>query len=174
MMRMLDAAGYPIFCDQAMSGYNYETMRAASLPGEAQWMNECEGRAVKVLDAARFTPPAGKTYLFLHMVRRPAHQAKSIAKYILKTDGARVTRQGHTAIKNEVRRITARTRALLGSLGEVIEVPFEKLIKGEVDQVADRLGLDANVMRSVIIPRGPQSLPYLLEETHLKPSTHLH
>lgn len=89
LMKMLEAGGLPPLTDGLRiadpdnpEGY-YEFERAKALPkGDAAWLSQAEGRAVKVISALLESLPAGYDYRVLFMRRRMAEVLASQRKML--------------------------------------------------------------------------------------------
>lgn len=166
MMQMLSAAGlkcpgrYPAFEDNRIDSIGFDN-----------WMNEYQ--AVKVLDPQRRQiiwkrdPHARAIWID----RDPKQQTASFHKMM-------VTMMGLPGLKSRQDRKTweaslkvDRQKALMRLSGSgllITRVRFEQLIAGEIDKLAKCLGLDADLMRTVIVARDAECLPYMLEAKLLK------
>lgn len=170
MMRMLYEAGMSVYCEQDTLGRSFECTMSQKLPQETSWLNEIEDNtAVKILRPTIYRPPRGFDYKFIHMIRNPVEQAKSRCK-LLKADGLGV-RKLHESIKR-IRSERAHTRRLLQNLGEWTELRFEDQITGDIDHIANWLKLDADAMRTAIIPRGPECYDGFIENVLREATTH--
>ena len=79
-MQMLHAGGLPVIRDT--DSWSYETDLVTRLPADSAWLADCRGKAVKLLDPHRWTPPPGLPYRFIWMQRNPKEQAKSQVKFL--------------------------------------------------------------------------------------------
>ena len=159
MMQMLSAAGlkcggeYPAFEDN----------RTETVCGE--WMDEFE--VVKVLDAHRMVFDYHKPATIIWIDRDFVEQARSFSKmmkvFFSLPDISSRAEIRHLAISLKKDRSTAIGKLKHEGFKDIIFTSFEKLLNGEIDIIADRLDLDAEIMRKQIIPRGPRCLPGMLE-----------
>lgn len=159
MMNMLRVAGVPIYCDAHNLGKSCETKQMLGLPDDWEWLKDVTG-AVKILHPTTHVPPMGLEYVFIHMVRNPVEQAKSGAKLLLRSAGQVVD---VTDSARKIREKREQARRILKVRGEVIEVRFEDQIRGRIERVADQLDLNPDVMRSLIVPRGPECYDGFIE-----------
>jgi hypothetical protein len=75
MMQMLSAGGMPVLTDNLRTpdannpyGY-YEFERVKKLPGDAGWLDEAEGRAVKIVSMLLYHLPPARHYRIVFMTR---------------------------------------------------------------------------------------------------------
>src|SRR5690606_26619418 len=61
---------------------SYEDDRATEIPLSPDFMALCRGKAVKVLDPHRHTPPSGFRYRVIWMRRNLREQARSLVKFL--------------------------------------------------------------------------------------------
>lgn len=81
VMRMLHEGGIPVVADEWTS---YEDDRANWLPERHEWLAECAGKAVKILEPLKWINnfPHCYAFDFLLMTRNPLEQAKSQLKFL--------------------------------------------------------------------------------------------
>lgn len=164
VMQMLDAGGYPV----VGTWPDYED--AVSMkPGSPAFMAAAQGRAVKVLDAQRFTLPRGPRYRWIWLSREISEQARSM----LKLSGASQDRHNRRAMEASLRRDTPAAKMSLMRAGAhldagVLELTFEALLRnpaGAASGIARYVGqpLDTAAMAKCVRPRSALCLPYLME-----------
>ena len=78
VMQMLYDGGMPVYYDKAGS---FETIKSTQLPRNDKWLEDCKGKAVKILDLHRFVPTPRFNYRFIWISRRPRDQAESTIKF---------------------------------------------------------------------------------------------
>lgn len=173
MMRMLHRGGMEVLAD---THTGYEDARMAALPTAWMWLEEARGKAVKLLDIHRFTPPrgiseTGRDFIFILMTRNQKQQAKSIAKMLRLVDGTAVNRKGVMRLRDSIRRDMHETVSLIGMRGPMITVSFERtlshplLTAQKVAEFAGEFGfnLDPNRMAEAVISRSAKCYDGLLE-----------
>jgi len=79
MMQMLKAGGIEPYADHASS---LECSLTTTLPYNHNWLNQCEGKAVKVLDVWRWQVPSQYNAKFIWLQRNLHEQAKSQVKFM--------------------------------------------------------------------------------------------
>ncbi len=161
MMQMLDAGGYPVFG----SWPDYEAPIMRELPANADgWRELAEGKAIKVLDPHRWTPPGGR-YLAIWLDRDLNQQVASQLKLI----GEARSRQKRRAFASGLARGRTSAVATLDRIGaSVLRTSFEDLISRPHPTLEriDRFlggGFDVEAMVRQIVPRSPRNYPGLLE-----------
>lgn len=170
MMRMLQAGGVPVFVDKDGGIPNevaFETDHALTLPEQTAWLDECEGKAVKILEPLRFRPPAGREYRFILMRRKPMEQAKSQIKF-LRWMGMNADTKQTRRMANGLLADYPRMLGLLMALGPVHTVSFEELLRhprvvGKAVAGFLERELDVEKMAAQVITRGPECLEGMLE-----------
>ncbi len=161
-MAMLHAGGLPIYADSLVS---FETERVKGLPWDTKWLADAEGKAVKFLEPLEWKPPATTSLKLILTSRDPHQQARSMEKLLgLQLRGAK-RRQFAAQIACD----SGRTIRTMGRRHETILVRFEELV-GDPHKTATRIagffGLDPAripAMEALVIPRGPECLPDMLE-----------
>ena len=171
MMGMLAAGGLGVACDRVCYGTSWETERIFGLPDSFEWLDECRGRAVKILDPILNIPPRqGYRYRFIWMTRDVHQQARSQVK-MLRATGMRVLRDmpKHRAnLRTDEQKSLAMLRQYEGDL-EVVS--FEQVLADphasarRVSQHLD-MGLCAEAMASVVMERGPAASRRPMELEH--------
>jgi len=158
-MQMLDAGGYP--CKGTHPGY--EPFGVGSIP----W-NECEGHAVKVVDAHSQLPPPGYPCRVIRLRRDLKQQAKSIHKWANAFGfGFAFSRSANKALiaglQHDYRLIDKWARDC-----QTLVLDFERLIT-EPKRAAERLcewidePLDTAAMAACVIDRAPECHREMLE-----------
>jgi hypothetical protein len=104
MMRMIEAAGIPLYYDtdkplefvehgESFINYNIilrETRNVAWLKdGNDEWLDWCKGKAIKILTPAKATIPKRGRYRFIWMDRKAKHCIRSNRKFMLRAPGHR-------------------------------------------------------------------------------------
>ena len=79
MMKILHKSGINPYCDNFSS---YETDKSILLPTQHRWLENCEGKVLKILDPHIHTPPPNHVYSFIWMKRDLIEQAKSQKKFL--------------------------------------------------------------------------------------------
>ena len=173
MMGMLAAGGLGVACDRECYGNSWETERMLGLPISTAWLDECRGRAVKILEPLQFTPPRiGYRYRFIWMTRDPHQQARSQVKMLRAADvRVVVDLPRHRA---SLRQDEVRALELLRSYdGDLEVVAFEQVLgdpHGTALRLARHLDLSLCVeaMASVVMARDPQANRRPLKLDHLR------
>jgi hypothetical protein len=176
MMAMLHAGGIEPYCDPEDVGHGYEAHEVAWLPSPSTWIRRCAGKAVKILDPHRHTPPPGYPYRVVFMVRDVDQQAQSLLRFTRKFVGTRVRVgiAGLPKLRASLRRDVARGQELMRALDpKLLVVPFENVLSEplwwafEVLRHATRPDGDVpftvdlervNAMARVVRDRGPKAL----------------
>jgi len=165
MMQMLHAGGLPVFRDT--DSWSYETERITRLPDDSAWLQECHGKAVKLLDPHRWTPLPGLPYRFVWMHRDAKQQAKSQVKF-LKTLGKRVSNKDIPFFRKQIQRDTATCLRLLKSYHcPLLRVRFESTLKHPL-LIAEKVsrfcgGLDVEKMTACVKKRPVRCLSGMME-----------
>lgn len=178
MMRMLETGGIEPFCDAEQNRYSYETHHTMRLPRENEFLLGCYGKAVKILDPQRHTPPPLHRYRFVWMKRNYREQAKSLVKFMHAAAPAtqRLTPK-LDRMADSLERDEKVMRPELKAMGDIIVVRFESLIKRpkhEAQRVASFLNMDglaAEAMAKVVVKRSPKCYKGLLEAQLMKGGT---
>jgi hypothetical protein len=79
MMRMLYRGGLQVVAENKASFEHPDVMK---LPADSSILEECEGKAVKILDPLVYRPPYGPHYRFILMTRDPKEMMRSHAKFL--------------------------------------------------------------------------------------------
>lgn len=159
MCQMLEAGGltvvgrYPAFEEAA---FNSGPIPAALIDAHA-------GQAFKVLDPHRSLPDPDARFVSIFLTRDREEQARSIVKFV---GGPRLNR---SEVRRWSRNLMLDEYAARRSLAyrPIFDLTFERLIMGDVDDLADFLAgfwlgrLDVEKMRRQVVPRGPACQPGL-------------
>ena len=173
MMAMLAAGGLGVACDRECYGNSWETEKIFGLPFNYQWLDDCRGRAVKILDPLQNTPPRhGYRYRFIWMSRNPHQQAQSQVRF-LRAHGARVLRDlpRHRA---NLRTDEVKSLDMIRQYdGDIEIVSFEAVLADPWEASRNlclhlRMGLDAAAMRAVVHDRGPRASRHPIEIEHAR------
>lgn len=175
MMRMLHAGGIEPYCEPDKVGNSYETSRSIALPGRSDWLEECRGKAVKLLGPDRFTPPLSLACDVIWMDRDVREQARSQLKFqaVNRPDAdcsarnrrfrmSRLRRERKTCLR--LFRRMPRARVHLTRFEDVITDPVAAAVP-----LVEFLGLDrergftAARMAFQVRKREPDCLPYMAE-----------
>lgn len=89
IMAMLEAGGVPVVSTCGVFGY-YEDIRVISDPIHAGFIEECRGKAVKVLRPSDHRLPLQFLYRFVWMNRDPDAQARSMWKFMGRLTGVEI------------------------------------------------------------------------------------
>lgn len=174
MMRMLCNGGMSVYCKDPIL---LETPHSVALPGYSEWLKECEGYAVKILDPARFFPPkTGYEYRFIWMNRDLKQQAKSHLKYQKEIEKLPIDKP-RLRIRNYMRRNekdSQQTLKFLQGYGmPIMQVQFENLLTipdVETFRIAhflkDIVNLDRDKMKGVIVNRSTDCFDGFLENSY--------
>ena len=156
VMQMLHVGGYPCAGE-------YPAFEPYQI-GEIPW-NVCKGKAIKLVDAQLHMPHKLKKQKVILLSRDLAQQAKSLNKFINALTGLPPTSE--SALIRSYRK----DYALIGKWVKrqhAITIRFEDIVTAPRETarvIADFSGknLDVEKMAKVIIPRGPECHPQLLE-----------
>jgi len=173
MMRMLSNGGMPIYCSDPIL---LETPHSTELPAHTDWLKDCEGAAVKILDPQRHRPPKeGYHYRFIWMYRDLEQQALSHLKFqskLLKLpiDNPRGRKRDYM---RTMQKETDQALKLLSEYGmPSIKVRFEDLLtqpKVEAYRIKDFITdtpLDVQKMVCTVIERPTKCYDGFLEEAY--------
>lgn len=175
MMRLIQAAGVPLYYDHE---HSFETDKIQGLPERWQWMEECVGKAVKVLDPHEWTPPPFFNYRVIWMDRNAGEQAKSQAKMLRLVGGCRpkpdqVNRVARQLISERDAALKVVHRLAHNPVCDVMMVNFETLIEqplvtcGAICGWLQISSSRADCMAGLIDKRNPDCLPHLRELAYL-------
>ena len=172
MMQMLEAGGLPVVIDDDPIFYEHNSYYLRIKDEDFSFLHRCQGKAIKILaPIVMFLPEKDYDYAFIRCTRNPAEQVDSYIK-LLNNRGQETPDDENTKY-----RLTKLAEAdqknlnnYLGKVGPVLTVPFEDSIKGQCipgisNFVYSQTGvsLSHEKMKSVIIDRPPECLPYMLE-----------
>jgi len=165
MMQMLHAGGMPVF--RETDSWSYETELITKLPDDSAWLQECYGKAVKLLDPHRWTPPQGLPYRIIWMTRIWQEQAKSQVKF-LKALGKPISKKDVPYFRKMIKQDTGTCLLLLKQYHcPFLRVQFESLLKHPT-LIAEKVsafcgGLDVGKMVSCVKKRSVRCLPGMME-----------
>lgn len=183
MMRMLEAGGIepyydnskPLYFDdygQEFINYNLilrETDKVRLLrENKTEWLDECRGKAIKILNPLKVTIPRTYAYKFIYMDRATKHMIKSQRKF-LKRKGQRVF-EDPNVFQKAMDAKAAIIKMLGGYYGsDLMVVRFESVLrspKSTAIRVAEFLDepLDIDRMIEVVVDRPAHCLPDMMEE----------
>ena len=161
-MQMLHAGGYPCAGEYpAFEGFGI---------GQIPW-DKCFGKAIKVVDTHMQFPPPGE-YSVIRLRRSHKQQAKSQMKLINVLCDIPVTRAGTRAMEQSLPKDYSKIDAWAAKQKELLTLDFEELIL-EPNLAALKLIeftgaiLDIDKMMAVVVKRGTDCYPTLLESTFL-------
>ena len=166
-MQMLSAGGYP--CVGKFPSFEVD------LDNDRNWIRNCEGMALKIIDPHHYPPPPGHEYRVIWIDRDIRQQAKSTMKaQRALTDLENVHRsqlRDMERLIREQRRPALDTWAELGA--KVLPMRFERIIRSPRESAEDmasflRLDLDTKRMAEAVVKRRPSCLPYMLEFRQLR------
>jgi hypothetical protein len=163
MMRILEAAGVPLLCDDARApdednprGY-YELAAVKRTAEDAGWLRDAGGRAVKVVQPLLRYLPSDRRYRVILMRRNPDAVARS-QEAMLARRGAAPKPDGAAIRRSLVRQLRA-AETLLESRSECdwLGVDYDRLVSDaepELERVILFLGLAATPaeLASVVEP----------------------
>ena len=163
MMKMLHVGGMGYFGDNEKS---YETDLNLKLPDNHEFLNDCYGKAVKLLDPHKWPVPKQYNVKWVWMYRNTKEQARSQLK-LVEAMGFRTTRKDLRSMEKQLVKDEATCKKLLAG-EDVLRVRFEDLINQpiiESQRIADftELLLDLDKMVSVVIPRETKCYKGFLE-----------
>tara|TARA_R110000824_G_scaffold64402_2_gene168248 strand:+ start:19686 stop:20282 length:597 start_codon:yes stop_codon:yes gene_type:complete len=171
VMQMLYDGGMPVYYDKVGS---FETDKSTQLPRNDKWLEDCKGKAVKILDLHRFVPTPRFDYRFIWLSRRPRDQAASTVKF-WKATGNRFNKKDHE-LKTHLR--VSYTRDIATCLDVIrglankrlpLMMQFEDIIANPLSS-AGKLSnfientLDIDKMAKAVLPRKPECLDYMMED----------
>jgi hypothetical protein len=169
MMRMLEAGGIPAITDGQRRadpdnplGY-FELEAVKLLPGSAEWLEDANGKAVKVVSALLEKLPAGRQYRIVFMEREMGEVLAS-QRRMLERRGENVDRSRDSAmgtlfekhVRQAIERVRARndTKMLLLRHAEVHEDPahaaerIDEFLGGGLDRDAMVAAIDPSLWRN--------------------------
>lgn len=168
VMQMLRAGGMRVVPDE---GPAHEDQRAVTLPGEAAWLAECRGAAIKILDIHTFTPPPAHPYRFIVLTRDTAEQAASQIKMLGAFGNAvRTDRRMRRSLTVQIAKDEMRIRRLVAFYPDSAHLllRFENVLTDPLGAARAMAALvdqplDVDAMAAVVIRRPPQCLAGMLE-----------
>jgi len=162
MMKMLYKGGVEVVADTRVA---FEDIRPTYLPEDSSFLDECDNKAIKVLDPLRCRLPYGPHYKFILMKRDPKEVARSQAKFLYGNRNAKTNKSAR-----EIKKAWYDTLLLLNRYpdSEVLVVRFEDLLMtpaSESDRIRTFLGVPMDIykMSECVLKRGPECLPQLAE-----------
>jgi len=168
-MGMLQAGGMSLYYDPDKE-IAFETVMNTRLPSKSDWLQDCYGKAVKILEPLTYRPPMGHDYRVIWLNRNLKEQAKSTCKFARRVSGLSLRPGADKAFEESYRKELPASLELLRELtrGHLLELSFEAILKQPSQaaaQIADFLGLplDVEAMAKTVIKREARCLPYLLE-----------
>lgn len=175
MMRMLRAGGMELFHDEGCD-VSCETNLIFGLPRNGDFLRQCRGKAVKLLDPHMNFPVSGYSYRFIWIDRDPTEQAKSQLKLLQATRAiGEVNRQRIRAMTTLLRHDRTAAMQVCRIYGEVMRMDFEQILRSPALAAADVASfltprrLDQYAMTRMVIPRSAKCLPYMLELQQVSP-----
>lgn len=168
-MGLLEAGGVPIYCEPDNLGSSYESEAILDLPRDDEFLSECHGKAIKLLDPLHFRPPTTHRYDFIWTSRGHKEQARSHRKLAraLGIEGAWPLGPLVASLRKDEKRSLSLLRRYPGSRVHVVR--FEQLLAAPTATATELAGfllLDPSLipaMAARVTPRGPNCLPYLAE-----------
>ena len=195
MMRMLEAGGIPLYYDDEKEiefkdggvdyiNYNVILRESSKLKNSKEkdnlWIDECRGKAVKILTLGKISIPEGPDYKFIWMDRKLKHCARSNRKFMLRNRAAK----RHTVsfmddiqsmdldvimeyIKDQIEKGLKAIKTFPNST--YIKVKFDDLISKSlwtaqrICQFLDIAG-DPREMADLVVKRPAHCMPGMLEE----------
>jgi hypothetical protein len=185
-MRMLHRGGLDVITDEAVP-IAYETKITLELPGNWEWLLDCGGRAVKVLDPHRHQLPPWLPYRFVWMrrdFRQQARSSKRFGKLMNEAQAAEAHLRGQPAptpiaiprLSALIERLKHESRAALELLamypyGQLTVIDFEDVLREParaavvLARAVGRDDLDLEAMVAQVIERSATArrLPLELE-----------
>jgi len=176
VMRMLRAGGMELYCDHETS---FETDKMLGLPDDHEWLGQCVGKAVKLLDPQVFTPPVSRAYRVIWLSRDAVEQAKSQVKFLtmLGVVSTELSKDPETArrISESLRLDEVIALAIWGDRrARMLMLSFEGLLADPMytaGLIADFVSLSRESvlgMARIVVSRGPECYPGLLELKEMK------
>ena len=165
LMNMMDAAGVPTV-GQAPDWEDEDAQRKLERD-PAEWRKLIDGKAVKVIDAHRWTMPDLTGCKFIWLMRDPREQAKSMLKMIGQAQNRASIRAFEQSIRSDQPRAMAKlTRAGARLAGTMRFEGFINQPAWSSFALAHTLGMERETafkMAYRIRQRQPECLPYLAE-----------
>jgi hypothetical protein len=183
MMRMLEAGGIPLYYDTSrplvwkedgrdVINYNRVLRESDKIKdlkdGYGQWLDECRGKAVKILSPTKIIIPMGRKYRFIYMDRKIKHIVNSLKKYEERSQTLKLPeRELMLETAREERKKGLRwlkkypnSRLIVFNFADVVKSPFL------VAKLENFLEMDLNIekMVHVVVKRPAYCLTWMLED----------
>lgn len=178
VMRMLESAGLETYFDRGhLNGTNlnhilreHHNVRLLRIPGtDRAWLNECYGKAIKILDPLDAIIPTGHIYKFIWCNRDFGEMAASQRKFMREFKG-----NLNPPIKSSLKKFNKNVYKLCIQMlkqypdSSLTEIRYESVLKQpikEAEKLRDFLGLNLDIekMASVVIGRSPRSFAGFME-----------
>ncbi len=170
MMKMLHKGGLIPFADNHLS---YESDFTISLPHDYEFLENCKGRVIKVLDPHIFQLPYKHKYTFIWMKRNPKEQAKSQIKFLKATAPILPFDKGSSKrMAQSIREDTFKCFEMFKDYDcDLIKIRFETLLKKPLT-ISQSLSefikiLEPEAMAACVKQRSAKCLPYFMEVEQL-------
>ena len=175
VMQMLSAGGMD--CTSETSEWpSYEDQRQTTLlPSESEWLNEFNGKAIKVLEPAKYLiGVSGLNARAIWLDRAPKQQAKSTAKLLRETRELNMSHDDIAKMAKYFKEERARNIRVLQKAinGPLRRMRFEDILR--CPQIAAAVisdfvpGLRMKPMAAAILDRKPDCFEGLLEHSLVK------
>lgn len=125
MMRMLDAAGIPIFADDRAA---YESTQVGESLHDPAWLASVDGHAFKLIDPIHHYPIPKANWRFILMRRDVVEQAKSAVKFLKLVQGLDLPPHAVKVLSRKYQNDYPRMRSILAGRGRVLDVRFEDVL----------------------------------------------
>lgn len=163
MMRMLEAGGIEPLCNRRTA---YET--DLIFDTSYQWLDQAEGKSVKLLDLQRHLPIPHREWRFILLHRDPVEQVRSTMKFVTLMYGLPADETDLSQSARDIERDVRTIRDHISKRGPALDVHFERLLadpEKEAARVARFCDLDCSPdsLAEVVIPRDPKCWPSLME-----------
>jgi hypothetical protein len=173
VMRMLHAGGIRPYAESVVS---YEHRDVLRLPGDASWVANCYGKAVKLLEPHLHALPQGPAYRFVWLVRDSLEQARSFKKFGAWIGSAEIASASVQRIARSYDRDRPQVEAFLRSYqsSDVLVVRFEDVLRqpiiesNRISTFVAPLYANPRTMATRVLERGPACLPYMLEDAFVE------
>jgi hypothetical protein len=137
--------------------------------GNGDWLEECEGKAVKILNPTKVFIPKKHRYRFIWMDRKAKHMAKSQYKYLKRNGKENVP--DHRLVIGNAKEARVKGIAILRGYphSELLIIGFQNMLKRPrlvSKLVSNFLEMNLNIekMAAVVIKRPAHCLRVMLEE----------
>lgn len=161
MMHMIKSAGVATYGHPD----TMETENSILLPEEHDWL-PTDG-AVKILNIGKHYPPPGD-YKIVWMKRNLDEQARSTKKYMEQLLNQPAKKGWKTRYKKRIREGMAIGLDKCEELGDTYVQSFEGLLSGHIDQLANFLGLDKDLMMKPVEERSGRCAVDFLEKKYYR------